>query len=773
MDHPKVRPMEEATEDTVKPKGYVRGSLLGSKLSDEGSKEWHEWREKNLPPLQFPAEGYDHTYGQDVIDAIDSQDLGSGIMSKPRDPHEYGSTKSPDDAPVGSLKDKWRLVPYFLQLRSLLRQHIDSFDYFIEKEMNDIVQSPSTREIKSDNDPNFFLRYEACWVGTPSIDEESFEVASTTPHLCRWRDCTYSAPIYVTIRYTRGNQVVLKRKQMIGRLPIMLRSKHCVLYDKTDDEIAALQECPLDPGGYFVVNGAEKVILLQEQLSKNRVIVEEDTTKGIVQATITSSTRERKSKAYVLIKKGRLYLRHNTLGDDVPIVVALKAMGMESDMEIVQLIADDAELLDMMASSIEDCCDLGIKTQKQALRHIGTKINAESSNRRTLPPEEEAIEVLANVVIPHIPVNHFNFRSKCVYIAHISRRVLQVSLKRMPLDDKDFLGNKRLELAGSLLSLLFEDLFKTFNSILKLSAERVLQKRDRAQAFDVVKLFRPDIITRGMITAISTGNWIIKRFRMDRAGVTQVLTRLSYMSALGMMTKINSQFEKTRKISGPRALQPSQWGMLCPADTPEGEACGLVKSLALLSHVTTDEADTDAIERLCRDLGVEDVNRMAGHEINSPKVFLVFLNGQLLGAHTQAAELVRGLRTMRRRGLAGEFVSVYLHDDQKAVHIASDGGRVCRPLIIVDEKTGLPKLKQRHVESLASKVITVKELLQQGILEYVDVNEENNTLIAITENALEIAIQKGLHNRKMKYTHLEIDPFTILGVVGGVIPVSP
>ena len=790
--------------ETVKPKGHVRGTLFGSQLTEEGAKEWHAWREQNLPPLSFPVEGYDHTYGQEEIDKIDSTNLGDDSQKVDTSDlrersHEYGSTKTPDDAPVGSLQAKWRLVPYFLQLRSLLRQHIDSFDYFVNNEMNEIVtQSPSTREIKSDHDPNFFLRYEACWVGTPSLAEPdaSFAAAGTaTPHLCRMRDSTYSAPIYVTIRYTRGNQVVLKKKQMIGRLPIMLRSQQCVLRSgggsTTDDQMAAaVQECPLDPGGYFIVNGTEKVILMQEQLSKNRVIVEKQD--SLILATITSSTRERKSKAYILLKHGRLYLKHNTLGDDVPIVVALKAMGMVSDMEIVQLIADTSDddpndtsgtapaLLDQMAASLEECCSLGIQTQKQALRHIGSKISSSSSSnslnestrtRKALPPEEEAIEVLANVVIPHIPVARFNFRAKCIYIGHIARRVLLVQLGRMPLDDKDFLGNKRLELAGSLLSLLFEDCFKTFNSILKSSAERVLQKRDRAQAFDVVKLFRPDIITRGFTTAIATGNWVIKRFRMDRAGVTQVLTRLSYMSALGMMTKINSQFEKTRKISGPRALQPSQWGMLCPADTPEGEACGLVKSLALLSHVTTGEADTVAIERLCRDLGVEDANRMAGHEINSSKAFLVFLNGQLVGTHTRPANLVRGLRTMRRRGLAGEFVSVYLHDELKSVHIASDGGRVCRPLIIVDEETGLPKLKQHHIESLASKVITVKQLLQQGVVEYVDVNEENNTLIAITENALEIAIQQGLEKRKMRYTHLEIDPFTVLGVVGGVIPV--
>src|SRR5690349_11102066 len=158
--------------------------------------------------------------------------------------------------------------------------------------------------------------------------------------------------------------------------------------------------------------------------------------------------------------------------------------------------------------------------------------------------------------------------------------------------------------AGQLLSLLFEDLFKKFNSELQRQADNTLDKPNRVQQFDISKCIRQDTITNGMIHAISTGNWNLKRFKMERAGITQVLSRLSFISALGHMTRISSQFEKTRKVSGPRSLQPSQWGMLCPSDTPEGESCGLVKNLALMTHITVDDEEAPLV-KLSYILGVE------------------------------------------------------------------------------------------------------------------------------------------------------------------------
>lgn len=226
-------------------------------------------------------------------------------------------------------------------------------------------------------------------------------------------------------------------------------------------------------------------------------------------------------------------------------------MGLQSDQELVQLIG--SEFATLMAPSIQECAAAGVFTQQQALEYCGSKIRAPRSTytRTRRSRSDEARDVLVGLVLAHVPVVAFDFRPKCTYLAVMIRRILTAQLDPATVDDKDYYGNKRLELAGQLLGLLFEDLFKRMNAELGRQADAVLSKANRAAQFDIVKCIRQDTLTSGLEHAISSGNWTVKRFRMDRKGVTQVLSRLSFISAFGMMTRINSQFEKTRKVRAP------------------------------------------------------------------------------------------------------------------------------------------------------------------------------------------------------------------------------
>ena len=759
-------------------------------------------------------------------------------------------------APVDTLHDKYELLPAFLRVRGLVKQHIDSFNYLVEHDVrrarakalwlrvmqcsgastqaqahgvcNAAAAHADAQDCAGEGEregdvrrrSQLLLKVRAClcaarrrlfprcalatvfktmrpanaagrrytniYVGTPSVEEDAC-TRELTPHVCRLRDCTYAAPIYVDVEYTRGKELVVRRgrsgRVLIGRLPLMLRSSHCVLAGASEARLAQLGECPLDPGGYFIVKGTEKVVLIQEQLSKNRIILDLDA-KGAVCASVTSSTHERKSKTHITARAGRLYLRHNSLGDDVPLCIVLRAMGAVCDQEVVALVGGGANVAPLLAPSIQEAAVAGVHTQQQALDWLGAKVRlprgsagAVGGATAAAPPAagaavglappagpavgrsrrsraDEARDVLAGVVLAHVPVERYDFSAKIHYVCTMAARVLAAQADPAQLDDKDYYGNKRLELAGQLLGLLFEDLFKRLNAELRRAADAGLSRANRAGAFDVLKCIRTDTITNGLEHALASGNWTVKRFRMDRKGVTQVLSRLSFISALGMMTRINSQFEKTRKVSGPRALQPSQWGMLCPSDTPEGEACGLVKNLALMTHVTTDEEE-EPLRRLAFALGTEPLPLLAGGQLGSRGAALVFLNGHVLGAHRWPDRLAGRLRKLRRAGRLGEFVSV--HTVAGRCYIASDGGRVCRPLIIV--RDGKPAVTDAHLAALRSGSLAFVDFIARGLVEYLDVNEENDSFIALT-----------LAHVTRDTTHLEIEPFTILGVVAGLIP---
>jgi len=659
-------------------------------------------------------------------------------------------------------------VPAFLKVKGLVKQHIESFNHFVEVELKKIIDAEPM--ITSDIDPYFYIKYLNIYVGKPSrYDEQLYEGkdskdgSTVTPNECRLRDMTYAAPILVDVQYTKG-KIAYRRKGMpIGRLPIMLRSSRCVLGNKTPAEMCAMDECPLDPGGYFIVNGTEKVILVQEQLSKNRIIVEFDAKKEIITASVTSSTHERKSKSYVIIKKGLMYARHNILNEDVPICVLLKAMGVTSDMEMMAIVAGkDSLLQDDFAVNFEETIKLQIFTQQQALEYLGARIKI---SRKPTPfgqarrnYVQEAIEAISSVFICHVPIQDLNFRPKALYVAHMARRALMAKQNPKLVDDRDYVGNKRLELAGQLLSLLFEDLFKKYNTDIKINMDKLLRRTNATEVADpcTVMMGHANHITQGMNRAIATGNWNLKRFKMDRAGVTHLLSRLSFIASLGMMTRISSQFEKTRKVSGPRALQPSQFGMLCPADTPEGEACGLVKNLALMTHITTDDEEAP-IKKLIFMLGAEDIVSVSGSELYAPGSYAILLNGTPTAITRHPSHFLLSFRRLRRSGRVSEFVSMFINHHHNTIHVATDEGRICRPLIIVEDKKS--KVTKRYLKSLRQGSMDFDDFLARGLVEYLDVNEENDSNIAMYEPDMNATT-----------THLEIEPFTILGAVAGLIP---
>ncbi|KAM0887570.1 hypothetical protein ACQ4PT_028931 [Festuca glaucescens] len=339
--------------------------------------------------------------------------------------------------------------------------------------------------------------YTGVRVGKPSmLNDSNFE--TLTPQVCRLNDRTYSAPVMVDIEYTvdQGNKKYVRRWRgdvVIGYIPIMLKSCACILNGKDEAELTYYGECPLDPGGYFIVKGNEKVIVTQEELSNNHIHIETDS-KGRVTASVASSTYKKKSKTLFVMENEKIYLQLNQFTKLIPIIVVMKAMGIESDQEVVQMIGRDPRYGDLLFSSLQECASEKIYTKQQALHYMDDKSEA----------------ILRDVFLAHVPVNNGNFRAKCIYTGVMLRRMMD-AINADIFDDKVIENNAT--------------------------------------------------ITFGLERAINTGNWDLGRYGMSRKGVSQPLSRLSYLASLGYLTRISTEFEKTRKISGLRALKPSQDGV--------------------------------------------------------------------------------------------------------------------------------------------------------------------------------------------------------------------
>eukprot|EP00879_Flechtneria_rotunda_P016899 GHRR01017690.1.p1 GENE.GHRR01017690.1~~GHRR01017690.1.p1 ORF type:complete len:405 (+),score=105.87 GHRR01017690.1:321-1535(+) len=384
--------------------------------------------------------------------APEAMDIDSAPMENPGLNELLAGDPSKLAEPIKLIEDKFKLLPAFLKIRGLVKQHIESFNYFIEHEIKKIVKA--NERVTCDTDPNFYLKYTGIHIGPPCLEEE-YRQEEITPQQCRLRDITYAAPIYVDVEYTRGREIVSRRGPgqaiRIGRMPLMLRCNRCLLANRTEPELFKLGECPLDPGGYFIVRGTEKVILIQEQLSKNRIIIDTDQ-HGEVVASVTSSTHERKSKTNIAAKNGKIYLKHNAFSDDLNIVAVMKAMGAESDQEVVGLIGPDEQLAALLVPSLQECKSLGVFSQAQALEYLGGKLQQRGMKgfmeRRRKSKVDEARDVLANVVLCHVPVVRYNYAQKVLFVAVMIRRVMYAQLDSSFIDDRDYYGNKRLELAG-------------------------------------------------------------------------------------------------------------------------------------------------------------------------------------------------------------------------------------------------------------------------------------------------------------------------------------
>lgn len=616
-----------------------------------------------------------------------------------------------------------------------------------------------------------FVKLGRIEVAHPIVKEANGSTHKITPMEARIRNISYVAPVFQEFTLVEDGIEDEPERVMIGYLPIMVRSKLCNIHvDNISsgkklspaeylEELARQQEDPTDPGGYFISNGTERVLVSLEDLAPNRVLVNttERYSRKTQVATIFSEREGYRALTQVEKRKdGILMVSLPTMAGSVPLVVLMKALGIEDDTEIFESIHSDPGMNTILKANIEFSVigdkEMQVTTTEEALIYLEKKIavgQAKEFRRKKVD------SVLDNSLLPHLgDQRDFRFK-KAVFLGRIGRAVLELSLKLREADDKDHYANKRLNLAGDLVGELFRLSFASLIKDLKYQIERAVARKKEIRISSAI---RPDVFTQRIAHAMATGNWV-----GGRTGVSQLLDRTSNLSTLSHLRRVISPLARSQPHFEARDLHPTQWGRLCPNETPEGQNCGLVKNLALIVDVSEgfnerELYDGEKRTGLLFDLGVRPVEK-GKFVANKAKVYV---NGDLAGIHDKPAEFVEDFKRRRRQGMLSHEVNIRWDNDDRKAHtsdviINSDSGRIRRPLLVVDG--GKLKITDKERDNVLSGKINWEDLLASGAIEYLDADEEENSLIAVYDDHITV-----------DHTHKEIDPMSILGIASNIVP---
>lgn len=704
------------------------------------------------------------------------------------------------DEPVTDLSDEinqedaWHVISAYFAEKGLVRQQLDSFDEFVNNTMQELVSDSGVIRVTPEaqylpgnqNEPKsstkiFQITFGQVYLSKPIVVEKDGSITNLYPHEARLRNLTYSAPLYADVQekiYDPADPVdepieTEHTRVFLGYVPVMLRCSFCVLANRSDKELTELGECIYDQGGYFVINGSEKVLIAQERMSNNHVYCFAkklpskytwvcETRSHVDRGAKPTSTMYlqmfRKGAKHSNVQGGHIRASLPYIRADVPVVLIFRALGLVNDKTILQHIVydfSDVEMMEKFRPSLEEA-DV-IQTRTLALDFIGKRGSAVNVSRNERI--QYAKGLLQKEVLPHVGTEEVHETKKGFFMGYVVHKLLMCSLGRLEEDDRDHYGKKRLDLAGRLVAGLFRTLFRTLTT----SVRKFLSKCvDEGKPFEVKVAIKSSTLTNGLKYSLATGNWGDKK-AATKAGVSQVLNRLTYASALSHLRRLNTPLGREGKQAKPRQLHNTHWGMICPAETPEGQAVGLVKNLALMAYISVGCPQEPIIEFL-EEWATENLDEISPVTIAEKSCTKVFINGNWIGIHRDPNQLVKTLIDQRRGLDIDAEVSVVRDIKDRELRLYTDAGRVCRPLFVV--KNNRLEIRKSHILELQNNPdLTWTQLMQKGVVEYIDTEEEETTMIAMSPKDLS---EGGAYSST--YTHCEVHPSMILGVCASIIP---
>lgn len=621
------------------------------------------------------------------------------------------------------------LVKKYLEQHSLVESNILSFNDFFENRMQQIVE-----EI-NENLPSEDIKIELgkVIVDKPDVIEADGSKHYILPAEARLRNLTYSAPVRleISVKKEGGKE---KSEVEIGRIPIMIKSKYCHLSEMQKEKL--IENCidPADPGGYFIINGNERVLVMIEDLAPNQPFTEKSSkTKGkIILRMFSKRGAYRIPTAIGENPDGIIEVTFSRF-KNIPVIPLIKSLGITNDAEISRLIGieNDSVIVNFYEFS-------NLQSPQDATAYIAEKSNLEGNKKEILDRIRSRID---SYFLPHIGVKQENRKEKAVMLCKLIKQHL-ISKEKEVVSDKDHYANKRIKMSGDLLS----DLFRVNLLVLVRDIQHSLQRISKRKKFYSLKtIAKSTLFSHRIESAIATGTWI-----GERTGVTQNMDKTNYLAMFSQLQRVNSLLPNEQENFKARTLHPTHYGRFCPTETPEGTSIGLRKNLALLTRISTsaninEKEFIKSLERF----------EFTSNE-NDIKKTDVMLNGVFIGTVDDAEKFAFEIREMRRGGELPIELSVRYNDDMKVVILTTETGRILRPLIIIKE--GRILLEQRHLDSVSENKKTFDDLVKEGIIEYLDAAEEDNALIALRPQDV-----------TPEHTHLEVDAVAMFGLVTSLV----
>ena len=643
------------------------------------------------------------------------------------------------------------------------------------------------------------LEFEEISIRKPTIFENNGAIHPMMPNDARLRNLTYAAPLNVNVKVTttfidhtrnsiRESNVRIFPNVHLGKIPVMVGSKYCLLHDQKHVHPSKLGECAEDVGGYFIVQGGERAMISMERMSENRPFVFRNGRVAAKQMEVVEikcigpdNDQVPKSNTVKVVyhPKNQLITMIRVtvprIKTDIPVVILFRALNILADRDICELILGTGteEAYDpIMLETILEASS--IRTRDEALAWLGEHTNTWSVKSQK---QSNVQDIISEELFPHIGGQEMNYEKAC-FLAHMCRKVLWTITKRIPTDDRDAYPNKRVDIPGFLLADLFR---KTYNNRMVKDMKAALSKEIHGGSWkatgnwteivninNINKIIKSTIMDVCLKSSLATGNFGCGKIGgPNKVGVSQVLNRMNISASISHLRRISTPIEKTGKLIAPRKQHNSQYSYICPCETPEGHGVGVVKNMAMTTLITIFSSPVTVyafIQRMNKLISLRESTIEQKHDCTR-----VFLNGSWIGVllNEETPDVVDKLRKAKRAGVLHLYTGIVWKNAFKELWISTEAGRVIRPIYyapavreIAADKTG----------ALREQIMAIHEwnyLLRwqtpsgKNLFEYIDAGETDNAYLAMDS-------AKAIEDPST--THCEIHPSVILGTTASYIP---